>query len=107
MMSTLEKLRLVLDTPAGPGRQSSGGLTVANRLDSVGAGLPHMTIQLNGRPYEMLTASTVRALLDLLEYPPLAVAVQINDVIVPRARYADTLVQDGDQVEVITFAAGG
>ena len=66
-----------------------------------------MTIQLNGRPYDTLSASTVRALLDELEYPPLAVAVQINDVIVPRARYAETPVQDGDHVEVITFAAGG
>jgi sulfur carrier protein len=66
-----------------------------------------MTISLNGAPYETRHASTVRGLLEELEYPALAVAVQLNDAIVPRSQYADTPVREGDRVEVITFAAGG
>ncbi len=65
-----------------------------------------MNLRVNGHSYDTASA-TVRGLLEELEYPLLAVAVQVNDTIVPRAQYDATPLADGDRVEVITFAAGG
>lgn len=66
-----------------------------------------MQIVLNGRPRAIESAATVRRLLEEMDYPPEVVAVQVNDDIVPRSRFADTRLAEGDRVEVITFAAGG
>ena len=35
------------------------------------------------------------------------VVVELNEAIVPKARYADTVLRDGDQVEVVCFMGGG
>ena len=35
------------------------------------------------------------------------VVVELNEAIVPKARYADTVLCDGDQVEVVCFMGGG
>ena len=35
------------------------------------------------------------------------VAVALNDIIVPRARWDKTMVSDGDRVEVVHFVGGG
>lgn len=35
------------------------------------------------------------------------VVVEINEEIVPRGRYADTVLRDGDRVEVVSFMGGG
>jgi sulfur carrier protein len=35
------------------------------------------------------------------------VAVERNGDIVPRARYAETLLRDDDRIEIVTFMGGG
>ncbi|MBR6372950.1 MAG: sulfur carrier protein ThiS [Victivallales bacterium] len=35
------------------------------------------------------------------------VAVEINGDIVPKAKYADTVLKDGDKVEIVRFVGGG
>ena len=35
------------------------------------------------------------------------VAVEINGDIVPKAKYAETILQDGDKVEIVRFVGGG
>ena len=35
------------------------------------------------------------------------VVVELNEEIVPRGRYADTVLRDGDQVEIVCFMGGG
>ena len=35
------------------------------------------------------------------------VVVELNEAIVPKGRYADTVLRDGDQVEVVCFMGGG
>lgn len=35
------------------------------------------------------------------------IAVELNEEIVPKAKYAETILADGDVVEVVSFVGGG
>ena len=35
------------------------------------------------------------------------VVVELNEAIVPRDRFAETVLRDGDQVEIVCFMGGG
>ena len=51
-----------------------------------------------------------KSLLDYLtasSYDPRRVAVERNGEIVPKARYGETVLADGDTVEVVSFVGGG
>ena len=66
-----------------------------------------LTILLNGERYEVPEALTVDALLARLEIDGRRVAVELNEFVVKKAAYADTMVRDGDAVEVVNFVGGG
>lgn len=40
-------------------------------------------------------------------YNPKTIAVELNECIVPRDSYANTVFQDGDVVEIVNFVGGG
>ena len=69
--------------------------------------MPNVTIQLNGETYEVPEPLTVDALLARLEIDGRRVAVEVNELVVRKAAYADTVVRDGDAVEVVNFVGGG
>ncbi len=64
-------------------------------------------ITLNGDPYELAEPLTISRLLATLEIDPRRVAVEHNLVIVKRATYDASIVQPGDQVEIVNFVGGG
>ena len=66
-----------------------------------------VTIQLNGERYEVLQSLTVDALLARLEIDGRRVAVELNEYVVSKASYGDTLIREGDAVEVVNFVGGG
>ena len=66
-----------------------------------------MTIILNGERYELSGPLTVTALLAQLHIDPLRVAVEHNIVVLKRAGFDETIVRDGDQVEIVNFVGGG
>lgn len=66
-----------------------------------------MKINLNGELRELRQALSVTALLGQLELIPAKVAVERNLEIVPRSLFAETLVQDGDRIEIVRFIGGG
>ena len=66
-----------------------------------------VTIQLNGERYEVPESLTLDALLARLEIDARRVAVEVNEYVVKKAAYAETLVRDGDAVEVVNFVGGG
>jgi sulfur carrier protein len=66
-----------------------------------------VTIQLNGEPFEVPEPITVDALLSRLEIDGRRVAVEVNEFVVRKAAYGETLIQDGDAVEVVNFVGGG
>ena len=50
---------------------------------------------------------TVADYLSSAGFAPTRVVVEINEAIVPKCRYADTVLNDGDQVEIVCFMGGG
>ena len=66
-----------------------------------------LQITLNGDRTEVAGPLTVSDLLASLEIDARRVAVEHNLVVVKRAAFADTIVRDGDQVEIVNFVGGG
>ncbi|MDO8434334.1 MAG: sulfur carrier protein ThiS [Candidatus Binatus sp.] len=66
-----------------------------------------IAITLNGDPYTIEGDPRVAALIERLGIRPTRVAVEINSEIVPKARFAETVISAGDVVEVINFVGGG
>jgi len=68
-----------------------------------------MRFTINGSEHTFDRVSTIAELLhELLGGPtPPGVAVAVNDVVVPRQRWGDTSLIEGDRVEVITAVQGG
>ncbi|HSL22701.1 MAG TPA: sulfur carrier protein ThiS [Vicinamibacterales bacterium] len=66
-----------------------------------------MTISLNGEPHTLDAPLTVSELLDRLGIDPRRVAVERNLIVVKRVLYPDTLIQEGDAIEIVNFVGGG
>ena len=63
-------------------------------------------VKINGAETDAV-GQTVAAYLASAGYDPLRVAVERNGDIVPKARYGETVLADGDSVEVVSFVGGG
>jgi len=66
-----------------------------------------VSVQLNGELREVPEGLTLAGLIEWLRLPRDRVAVERNLEIVPRARWDMTLIQAGDQLEVVNFVGGG
>ena len=66
-----------------------------------------LVITLNGEPYELETPVSVTDLLTRLSIDPRRVAVEHNLTILKRHLFADTIVHEGDRVEIVNFVGGG
>jgi thiamine biosynthesis protein ThiS len=66
-----------------------------------------LTIILNGDPHEVAGMLTVSELLEHLSIDARRVAVEHNLVVLKRAAFDDTLVREGDQIEIVNFVGGG
>lgn len=66
-----------------------------------------MRIILNGQAEELAEPLTVRALLEARGLADKRVALERNGEIVPKGRHAETLLAEGDQIEVVVAVGGG
>ena len=66
-----------------------------------------MKIQLNGQSRDIPDNSTAQDLIEIAELTGKRLAMEVNREIVPRSRYADTRLNDGDQVEIVHAIGGG
>jgi len=66
-----------------------------------------MTITVNGRSRELAATTSVAALLEALDLDASRVAIELNREILPRGRFADRLLADGDTLEIVQFVGGG
>ena len=66
-----------------------------------------LTITLNGDRYDIPEPVTVTALLESLAIDARRVAVEHNLVILRRFAFDQTLVREGDNVEIVNFVGGG
>lgn len=66
-----------------------------------------MQITINGDSREIGEACTLLQLLEQLELAGKRIAVERNEAIVPRARHGETVLRDGDRIEIIHAIGGG
>ncbi len=69
-----------------------------------------LRLLVNGQDRELASPRTGATVLDLLaslDQHPKTVAVEVNRELVPRARFGETALHDGDQVEIVRFVQGG
>jgi thiamine biosynthesis protein ThiS len=66
-----------------------------------------MTITINGASRDLRAPITIDELLTELRLRRELVAVELNRQLVRRLEFADHLVADGDQLEIVEFVGGG
>ena len=66
-----------------------------------------MNLTINGENRILSAAATVSALVDQLGMKSDRVAIELNREIVPRERWSETALQEGDRLEIVQFVGGG
>lgn len=66
-----------------------------------------ITLSVNGQSRAIDPGITLAALLDELSLSGKRVAVEKNGEIVPRSRYPETRLAEGDQLEIVVAVGGG
>ena len=64
-------------------------------------------VRLNGKDREIDEGQTVHEILVSIELRPELVVVERNREILPRERYSEVPVEDGDTLELVHFVGGG
>jgi sulfur carrier protein len=65
-----------------------------------------MRVIVNGEPRE-ISSARVDALLGELEYEGTHFAIALNFDVLPKSRWAETPINNGDEIEIITPRQGG
>lgn len=64
-------------------------------------------VTINGTAYEDAAGKTIAEWLHSSGYHSNRIAVELNGAIISRSAYADTVLHDGDRMEVVAFVGGG
>jgi sulfur carrier protein len=66
-----------------------------------------LRIFLNGETQNLPAELSVLGLIEKLALSPERVAVELNGVVLPRAAWISTVLNDDDRVEIVHFVGGG
>ncbi|MFI8290912.1 sulfur carrier protein ThiS [Streptomyces sp. ms191] len=66
-----------------------------------------MNVSVNGEPHVLAGPLSLDVLVATLTTAPSGVAAAVNEAVVPRSRWAATVLGEGDRVEVLTAVQGG
>ncbi len=66
-----------------------------------------MRVQINGEPREVRAGLTLRELVAELQLPAERLAIERNRAVVRRTSWAETLISEGDLIEIVHFVGGG
>ena len=66
-----------------------------------------VSVRVNGEHRRMAEGTTLSEMINQLGLDPHRVAVERNLEIVPRSTFAQALVEDGDDFEIVHFVGGG
>ena len=66
-----------------------------------------MTIEINGEPHSFEENLTISSLIERLGMKSDRVAIELNREIVPRERWQNTQLHEGDRLEIVHFVGGG
>ena len=64
-------------------------------------------VSVNGAPRQCPPGATVASLVDALTLAGRRIAVERNGAIVPRSRWGEALLADGDRLEIVGAVGGG
>jgi thiamine biosynthesis protein ThiS len=68
---------------------------------------PPLRVRVNGEERLLPPGTSISALLQQLGIATPRVAVERNREIIPKSRYSDTRLAEGDELEVVEFVGGG
>ena len=63
-------------------------------------------VKVNGEPKD-IAGKTIAEYLATTNYDIRRIATELNGDIVPKAAYADTVLANGDSIEIVSFVGGG
>ena len=63
-------------------------------------------VKINGEELNV-AGKTVTEYLATTSYDPKRIAIERNGDILPKSQYGDTVLKDGDTLEVVSFVGGG
>lgn len=66
-----------------------------------------LAVTINGEEKQLDAPVSIAGLLASMKLPAEKVAVERNLDIVPRGTYGDTILSDGDRIEIVHFIGGG
>ncbi|MBA2690317.1 MAG: sulfur carrier protein ThiS [Burkholderiales bacterium] len=66
-----------------------------------------LSVTVNGKPYHFDQPVSVAQLLERMALVGKRIAVEKNGEIVPRSRFGDAAVRDGDNLEIVVAVGGG
>lgn len=66
-----------------------------------------MRVVVNEEAREVPEGTTVAGLIEHLRLPAERLALELNREVVPRARWPEVVLVEGDRVEVVHFVGGG
>lgn len=66
-----------------------------------------MQLTINGEKRDFADGLSLAALVEQMTVKAERVAVELNLDIVPRDRWSQTMLQDGDRLEIVHFVGGG
>lgn len=69
--------------------------------------MSEITLQVNGEMVKSVTQIPLPELLIQLGYNPRLIAIEYNGEILHRQYWADTTIQQGDRLEIVTIVGGG
>ena len=66
-----------------------------------------MRVQVNGEAREIADTLNLSELVSELSLAPERVAIELNKQVVRRTQWPETMLADGDRIEIIHFVGGG
>ncbi|MFN4012430.1 MAG: sulfur carrier protein ThiS [Aquificaceae bacterium] len=68
-----------------------------------------MKVWINGKEREVKEGTNLLSLLEELrvEVRPVGFAVAVNEEVVPKSKYKDYILKEGDRVEIVNIVGGG
>ena len=64
-------------------------------------------ITVNGKQIQLTSEMSVADYLEQNNYQINRIAVEMDEEILPKYSYSETMLKDGDRLEVVTFVGGG
>jgi len=66
-----------------------------------------LRVQINGETREFVDDLRLSDLVDELSLPPERVAIELNKRVVRRNEWPETIITEGDRIEIVHFVGGG